>query len=308
MTLERAFLQAILETPEEDGPRLVFADWLEDQGDTDRAEFIRLRIQSYHDSAIGRRNLPRSASLLEANWARWVAPLSRWVTARGARCHEFWLGSRGRAHSPEVVNQFPRGFVNALHLDAGPLLDHAEEIFRLAPVSILKISGACTFADELARCPQLEWIRWLEFADYFSDPLDEPGLVALATSPHFKRLRALILHRNNLGDRGVQALARAPWMRTLERLDLTDNGLSSEGLAALAASTHLQRLRLLILDRNDLTDAHLECLTASPWLHHLAHLSLLGTAVTPHGARLLRQAHAGLTVVFPGGSSSPDAA
>src|SRR5262245_7675431 len=34
------FLAAILEQPDDDGPRLVYADWLEEQGQSDRAELI----------------------------------------------------------------------------------------------------------------------------------------------------------------------------------------------------------------------------------------------------------------------------
>ena len=34
-----SFLQAIREDPADDVPRLVFADWLEDEGQFDRAEF-----------------------------------------------------------------------------------------------------------------------------------------------------------------------------------------------------------------------------------------------------------------------------
>ena len=38
-------LRAVLCQPEEDTPRLVYADWLEENGDPDRAEFIRTEIQ-----------------------------------------------------------------------------------------------------------------------------------------------------------------------------------------------------------------------------------------------------------------------
>src|SRR5262245_9632541 len=37
-----AFLRAIKEQPDDDGPRLIFADWLEERGDP-RGEFIRLQ-------------------------------------------------------------------------------------------------------------------------------------------------------------------------------------------------------------------------------------------------------------------------
>src|SRR4051794_40513367 len=40
-----AFLEAIREAPEDDAVRLVYADWLEDEGQVDRAEFIRLQCE-----------------------------------------------------------------------------------------------------------------------------------------------------------------------------------------------------------------------------------------------------------------------
>jgi uncharacterized protein (TIGR02996 family) len=40
-----AFLAAIAEYPDDDAPRLVYADWLEEQGDADRAAFIRIQCE-----------------------------------------------------------------------------------------------------------------------------------------------------------------------------------------------------------------------------------------------------------------------
>ena len=45
MTHDDAFLQAILETPDDDTPRLIYADWLDEHGDVARAEFIRLQCR-----------------------------------------------------------------------------------------------------------------------------------------------------------------------------------------------------------------------------------------------------------------------
>jgi|GEM_PF-7105503 len=42
---EEDFLRVIISSPDEDTPRLVFADWLEETGDHDRAAFIRLQIR-----------------------------------------------------------------------------------------------------------------------------------------------------------------------------------------------------------------------------------------------------------------------
>src|SRR5437867_2252124 len=40
-----ALFRAICEEPWEDTPRLVYADWLDEQGDAARAEFIRVQIE-----------------------------------------------------------------------------------------------------------------------------------------------------------------------------------------------------------------------------------------------------------------------
>jgi uncharacterized protein (TIGR02996 family) len=40
------FLRAIIDSPDDDAPRLVFADWLDEHGETERAEFIRARVES----------------------------------------------------------------------------------------------------------------------------------------------------------------------------------------------------------------------------------------------------------------------
>ena len=65
-----ALLRAICEAPWEDTPRLVFADWLEENGQPERAEFIRLQIELKalpHDERFGTPQYDR-ASALEQKW------------------------------------------------------------------------------------------------------------------------------------------------------------------------------------------------------------------------------------------------
>jgi uncharacterized protein (TIGR02996 family) len=68
--VEAAFLRDILAHPEDDTPRLVFADWLEEHGAPERAEFIRLQCQlarmSEGDPDRGRL-LDRESELLRAH-------------------------------------------------------------------------------------------------------------------------------------------------------------------------------------------------------------------------------------------------
>src|SRR5262249_46319231 len=79
-----ALLRALLETPEDDALRLVYADWLQENGQAERAEFIRVQCElarlkypdkHYHwhghgkcDGCIAKRLRRREAKL-------WNAPL-----------------------------------------------------------------------------------------------------------------------------------------------------------------------------------------------------------------------------------------
>ncbi len=45
MSQDNPFLETILANPDDDTPRLVYADWLEEHGETERAEFLRLECQ-----------------------------------------------------------------------------------------------------------------------------------------------------------------------------------------------------------------------------------------------------------------------
>ena len=62
-----AFLQDAKEQPEDDAPRLVLADWLEEQGDCDRAEFVRLQCRLAPGSAwpIGDEHKPAAVERVE---------------------------------------------------------------------------------------------------------------------------------------------------------------------------------------------------------------------------------------------------
>jgi uncharacterized protein (TIGR02996 family) len=81
MVLPEALLRAIYDHPYEDTPWLVYADWLEEQGDP-RAELIRLNRDLAHlgaqDSHLGELQ-ERKARLLEAHrdeWAPYLKPLA----------------------------------------------------------------------------------------------------------------------------------------------------------------------------------------------------------------------------------------
>jgi type VI secretion system protein ImpC len=79
MTESEAFLQTIWEHPEDDGLRLVYADWLEERGDP-HGEFIRIQIELTRGGRDRSQELglrQRERELLERFGPAWVKPVVR---------------------------------------------------------------------------------------------------------------------------------------------------------------------------------------------------------------------------------------
>jgi uncharacterized protein (TIGR02996 family) len=86
MTEERAFLTAILERPDEDATKLVYADWLEEQGDP-RAEYLRFVIKVRQERVVTpeqrQRHQDLSSELAALRTQEWQALLSSSGTSQG---------------------------------------------------------------------------------------------------------------------------------------------------------------------------------------------------------------------------------
>jgi uncharacterized protein (TIGR02996 family) len=114
-----AFIRAVIANPADDAPRLIYADWLEENGRPERAEFIRLQCLGVRLSPGSERTNVRDRSrlLLKQHGRQWVAPLSRWLR-RGT---------------------FRRGFLEDVTVPAGAYLDHAPDIICLTPVRRFRV-------------------------------------------------------------------------------------------------------------------------------------------------------------------------
>src|SRR3954469_1413723 len=98
-TAEEAFLSDIRANPEDDGVRLIFADWLEEHGRPQRAEFIRVQVEL--------------ARLAEGDPRR-EALADRQDELLAAHGHEW----RPLRQSGAVRGAFHRGFVEEAVIDA----------------------------------------------------------------------------------------------------------------------------------------------------------------------------------------------
>lgn len=143
MTNEDAFLRAIVETPDDDNPRLQFADWLEERGrpgDVERAEFIRVQCRL----ADLDRELMSEEDCLHPDCPGCV---ERRKLRR--REQELWLDGRAYwgAKLPSVIgdatNEFSwwrRGFVEEVCLPLAAWLQHGVALVQVAPLRVVRLS------------------------------------------------------------------------------------------------------------------------------------------------------------------------
>jgi uncharacterized protein (TIGR02996 family) len=100
-------------------------------------------------------------------------------------------------------------------------------------------------AGMLARLP----FRGLKVLDLGYNPLEDAGLVALASSPHMATIRELSLRCASAGVEGVLALANSPRFPQLEYLMIDGCEIGYEGAVALARTKHFH-LKELWVDKD----------------------------------------------------------
>jgi uncharacterized protein (TIGR02996 family) len=252
--IDHAFLQAICENPADDTPRLVYADWLEERGRVERAEFIRLQI----DIARGRRGAAaREKELLFQHGDAWTAELPE---LEGIR----W-------------GDFERGFVESVWAaTSDAIVEHAAAIFAAAPVrrltlktlvwpriqsfttfpllnrlTHLDVSGQDSIARSMHRFLSLELptLRSFRASDCGLTDADVGAWLAVLFD-HVSNLDELILSSNQIGSAGVGFLVESRHLTHLTRLVLSHNQIDTEGARALARTANLPKLRALYLNSN----------------------------------------------------------
>lgn len=261
---ERAFLAAIAAAPDDDAPRLMYADWLMERGDP-RGEFIRYQVTAAGLPAGD----PRRKQLTRAADAIFLPHREEWQAA---------LRELGAS---EV--KWERGFPSTIDIAADHFIRGGEQILANAPVVRARILGPCPTA-EFARCPHLSRLTHLTFE---ANPIDAEGVGHLAASPHVRTLRSLTLWRNDVGPEGTRHIAASPYLTNLTHLTLDWCGIETVGAEALAARPTSSKLTHLSLQRNDLRDSGARYIATSPHFRNLTGLHLSGNHIGNEGAGYL---------------------
>jgi uncharacterized protein (TIGR02996 family) len=271
MAREIDFLHDICDNVDDDAPRLIFADWLDDQGQEERARFIRLQIE--------RAKVPR--------WER------RWLELE--QQEEPLEKAAEKAHAryrPRRLDfdDWQRGFpttVSVQQVGLLPLDRGATKLFATTPIRAARLFLTRSDHRALAEKPWLARLARLELLG--NRPLDEPGVNALAASRFNQRLCELSFSAlHSITHAGVTSLLRSPLLPRLRKLKFTWVSVS-RAVAAALASTEGAVLEELELYSAGLSYRHLEQLAGSPALRGLRVLRVGGNGLERRGlAALLR--------------------
>jgi uncharacterized protein (TIGR02996 family) len=201
-------LRAIIEDPEDDALRLVYADWLEENGETERADLIRVQdVLARHDPAYAPEEVVEQESfLLLDHRRRFLRPFfDLGLTA----CTDRFAYGADRG----FTFHFQRGLVEALEVwcavAARLFVDRADEIFDRTPLLHLRFHAVpCE--------PHGEAL----FAFY---PMDLPTFRRLMALPQLTRLRSLDLADNGLRNDEARILLASPHLGPGTRVFLSLN-------------------------------------------------------------------------------------
>jgi uncharacterized protein (TIGR02996 family) len=244
---QRALWSAIRSHLDDDTPRLVYADWLQEHGDEARAEFIRLQCQVERlpdDRKTQRKVRPgleyRERVLSVANRERWVEPIFRALTRQGSDADvKSWARGVG----------FRRGFVFGLRLDldgihrvmtAGTDLEPLDNLVvaqgweKYNPKKLAEVFGweglGCvghfTFRGATDNCVgTIATSTSARFTHLIlaASQITDAGAIFLAEWPRSAGLVCLNLSTNRIGDRGAEALAGSPFLAGIAELNLQGN-------------------------------------------------------------------------------------
>jgi uncharacterized protein (TIGR02996 family) len=207
MSDKTALLRAIAAHPDEDTVRLVYADWLEESGQADRAAFIRGQIELARlpDDSRHRRTVAyRCRQLLDAHEEEWLEP-------RDAFSFDW---------------NWSRGFVETFTTSPPDLATQDAELFATNPFRRLWVWELEGNADGLKLIPLDNRLTAL---DLLGNNLNVTQLKKLAKMTHLAHLRELGLMFNALRDSSVKVLCTEPFFQRLDLIRLGANPFTDFG-------------------------------------------------------------------------------
>jgi uncharacterized protein (TIGR02996 family) len=267
-----ALLRAIEANPDEDTPRLAYADWLEESAasaDRARAEFIRVQCELARTPPGDRRG-----TLAGREFGLLIKYREEWQTAYPIR------------FAPRYA--YVRGFVFP-HVKAADFVKYDEKLAAVTPLHNLRLSHTGRAVEGIAASRILRYVRNLTMVSgglpkrHLSAllasqhlvnvrVLDLAGCDSLAATDALPALRILLLSGNPIKDRGFLTLAGGPWFANLIGFHVSNCGVSDGALVRLAGLPGVSQLRSLDAPDRDRGDAAARAILDSAYLSRLERL------------------------------------
>jgi uncharacterized protein (TIGR02996 family) len=247
MSDEDALLAAIAAHPDEDTPRLVYADWLDEHDRPIRAEFIRLQIEIAQKEtlprAIQNRHVDlwkRNQELIDDHRDELLGPLAALPTDR------------------KIV--FRRGFVSELTIYVYEFHAYRLLLSSAHPRPRVTVTGAVAPVREFLGFDAVNELEEIDVVNVIQtlpggSHQDPPRFGAGFQPSRWPRLEELDISNCLLADRNVALLLRRELFPVLTDLDLSGNDLTDSVIRSLLDANMSQQLKRLILGGNPLSDA-----------------------------------------------------
>lgn len=259
------FIQEIAAAPDDDAPRLIFADWLEERGDP-RGEFIRVQCELAHlerHSEDSQELVIREANLLRDFETQWVGSAAEFC--------QRWT--------------FRRGFLEYVEIVSDNFIKFSGQLFAKHPVRSASFRVAPNDLSKLAACPYLSRLSGISIGSHW---IDYGELESLLDSHHFPRLSKLVMLGSHLTDAEARLIAAAPVLDRLQVLDISRNDIRNDGVAAIAGSRILAELTALLLNTNTIRLLGARALAESAHLQQLRYVDLRNNPIPQRGIDIVR--------------------
>lgn len=150
MTDRDSFLRAIIENPQDDALRLIFADWLDEHGDSGRTEFIRVQVELEKFSEDHEKTWQLYGMGIDLS-KPWFKEPEGWTPELQKSADRFlelkkreqelldqagrltWFSELG-VPWPDVLPIFRRGFVAEITCTCADFIQHREALLRVTPL------------------------------------------------------------------------------------------------------------------------------------------------------------------------------
>ena len=255
---QRDFLAEILANPTAVEPRLVFADWLDENGDP-RGEFIQVQCQLADLDLRDQRRIDLEYQLRDL----WALYGDQWKST---------ATDGNKIENCKIENgEFTRGMIESVTMQSDHFLNHHESLLYRFPLQGVRLLDPMRSLKRVAACPSLSKLSSLNLQG--GDIL--PGeLKQFLQSPNLENLNHIGISIQGLGRNSIMLIARSETLPNLRSLSLSPTDADHRNLPALATSEVGRNLRRLSLRYSSIRDEELRSLAYKDVFPNLESLDL----------------------------------